>query len=73
MTRACKDGSKAWFPKTLMEVGHGQEESEEGEKVREEKESVRTKSKGKVGKENGKKDGDQEEICGQEGGRKKTP
>jgi hypothetical protein len=75
MTRTRKDGSKAWFPKTLKEVGHGQEESEEGEKVREkeEKESGRTKSKGKVGKENGKEDRRREEIRGQEGGREKTP
>jgi hypothetical protein len=56
-----------------MEVGHGQEASEEGKEgaEKEEEESGRTKGSGKVGKENRPEDGGEEEIR-PEGGRQKA-
>jgi hypothetical protein len=68
MTRAGADGS--WFFLTLMEVGHGQEASEEGKKVREEEEEESSRTKGhEVGKEKRPEGGGQEGSRAQEGGR----
>jgi hypothetical protein len=57
-----------------MEVGHGQEKSEEGKKVPEEEESSGSKGGCEVRKEDGRKEegGGQESPRAQEGGRQET-
>jgi hypothetical protein len=67
MTRAGADGS--WFFLTLMEVGHGQEASEEGKKVREEEEEESSRTKGHEVGEEKRPEGGQEGFRAQESGR----
>jgi hypothetical protein len=68
MPRAGERGSS--FFSTLMEVGHGQEESEESEEGgEEEEESGRAKGGGEAGQENRQEEGGEESARAQESGR----